>query len=165
MVEMCSMTLDFWAPSEMTTGCYEASFLLFANARGPGPINYQMSGLPEFIVYQIPGVCLRPVYARGWNWRAHTLNDKASLTPCSFSYFPFVRHSTASNSSSRQASYTLCGTAANLQPSVHDLHHSRIVMQPDYLLLVVNFVALFIPAADITHGTVVTILAKKMSHI
>ena len=29
-------TLDFSAPSEMTPGCYEASFLLFENAREPG---------------------------------------------------------------------------------------------------------------------------------
>ena len=42
MVDKCSSyskmsafeTLDFLAPLEMTTGCYEASFLLAANARG-----------------------------------------------------------------------------------------------------------------------------------
>ena len=27
-----------WAPSEMTTGCYETSLLLFANARGDGTL-------------------------------------------------------------------------------------------------------------------------------
>ena len=32
------MALDFCAPSEMTTGCYEVSFLFFANARRVGTL-------------------------------------------------------------------------------------------------------------------------------
>ena len=29
---------DFWAPSKITKECYEAMFLLFANARGAGTL-------------------------------------------------------------------------------------------------------------------------------
>ena len=66
MVDKCSSyskmsvfeTLDFLAPLEMTTGCYEASLLLAANARGgtfltikcPAPRTHRVSnagGLPR----------------------------------------------------------------------------------------------------------------------
>ena len=52
-------TLDFWAPSEMTTECYEATFLLFANERGRAgtTIICQMSVRP--------GLCIKcPGFAR-----------------------------------------------------------------------------------------------------
>ena len=52
--------LDFGTPSEMTTGCYEASFLLFANAREVGtPLT--MPSPPRLILYQTPGI-----YPRGF---------------------------------------------------------------------------------------------------
>ena len=64
----------FWAPSEMTTGCYETSFLLFGNTRGawtlltakcPDPGTHRATndrGLPRGI-------------SRGWNWLAHYKNN------------------------------------------------------------------------------------------
>ena len=52
-------TLDFWALSEMATECYEAMFLLFANARGAGTLLTVKCPTPgsEHILYQMPGVC------------------------------------------------------------------------------------------------------------
>ena len=69
-------TIDSWVPSEVTTGCYEASFLLFAKARGGGEsgvailLTNRCPPPPRLIVYQMLKVCPR-VDARGWNWFAH----------------------------------------------------------------------------------------------
>ena len=42
----------------MTTGCYDASFLLFANAWGAGTVfTAKCPPRPGFIVDQIPGIC------------------------------------------------------------------------------------------------------------
>ena len=49
-------TLDLWAPLELTTWCYEASFLLFANARG-GHYYLANARPPGFTVYQMARVC------------------------------------------------------------------------------------------------------------
>ena len=53
-------------PSEMTTGCYEASFLLFANARGAGTLLIAKCPAHGTHHDQMPGVCPGGD-ARGWN--------------------------------------------------------------------------------------------------
>ena len=58
-----------WAPSEMTTGCYETSLLLFANARGAGTL--------LTVKFLAPGIHRETNArgdARGWNWLAHNIS-------------------------------------------------------------------------------------------
>ena len=54
------MTLYFWAPSEMTTGCYEVSFLWFANAREAETLQLSDARSPRLTVYHGK----RPEFAR-----------------------------------------------------------------------------------------------------
>ena len=61
--------------------CYEASFLLFANARGVGTVLTAKCPAPRIILYNMPGGD-----ARGWNWLAHKTSvsiDKSWM----FSYY------------------------------------------------------------------------------
>ena len=59
-----------WAPSEMTTGCYETSFYCLQMPEGPDTINCEMPGLQDPSCNKCPGFA-RGRDARGWNWLAH----------------------------------------------------------------------------------------------
>ena len=50
-------TLDFWAPSELMAGCYEASFCCLQMPGGRDNICCQMPGPLGLILYKMPGVC------------------------------------------------------------------------------------------------------------
>ena len=59
----------------MTTECYEASFVLFANVRRD-TINFEMPGPSRFIVQQMPGVCPGGgVFATGTDSHIITLTE------------------------------------------------------------------------------------------
>ena len=68
--EMTAWNPWLWAPSEMTTGCYETSLLLFANARGPGTL-LTVKCLSPGAYRKTNARGLPGGDARSWNWLAH----------------------------------------------------------------------------------------------